>query len=338
MPREQRPEWPNGLVKETDMGWSGKGPWKYTLLSEPQLSAEASRVANGYAKGLLHTVTFQPNQAPSNRIGNQDRYVVEDWEITGQVWKFRAVFDGHANGNETVDHTYEGLPIKLRERLLATLKNNHAPPPETISTVLSSVITDFDNDIEEDLQTLFPSPEYVEGLTDEEIQKIINDGGPNYTTVARCMRGTTVVIVLLSPTAEDIWVATLGDSQAVLGVKSNSGEWVSKVLSFNHNGNQASEVEIIKKQHPGEDKVVTEGRVLGLIAVTRAPVRIYTSRIFRNAYSGLRPGSEEMVAKLLERNITPPYLSNVPDVSHLKLKKDDISKGTTPSSFPDGHT
>ncbi|EEB96283.1 hypothetical protein MPER_04606 [Moniliophthora perniciosa FA553] len=83
----------------------------------------------------------------------------------------------------------------------------------------------------------------------------------------------------------------------------------------------------------GEDKVVTEGRVLGVIAVTRAIgdhlfklPSIYTSRVFRNAYHGLRPGSEAMVDKLLERSLTPPYLSNIPDITHLTLKKDDISK------------
>ncbi|ESK82281.1 phophatase 2c family protein [Moniliophthora roreri MCA 2997] len=333
MSHDPRPERSDGLVKETDMGMAGKGPWKYTLLSEPQLSAEASRIAIAHTKGLLHSVTFQPQQTPSNSIGNQDRCVAEDWEISGAIWKFRAIFDGHANGNETVDYAYQVLPSKLKDRLCATLNNEPSPSPESISTLLSSTITDFDNSIETDLRTLFPSPEHLEGLTDEEIQKLVNDGGPNYTKVARCMRGTTVVIALLSPNSEDIWVATLGDSQAVLGTKNTSGEWISRILSFNHNGNQASEVEILKEQHPGEDKVVTEGRVLGVIAVTRAIgdhlfklPSIYTSRVFRNAYHGLRPGSEAMVEKLLERNITPPYLSNVPDITHLTLKKDEISK------------
>jgi pyruvate dehydrogenase phosphatase len=55
----------------------------------------------------------------------------------------------------------------------------------------------------------------------------------------------------------------------VLGVKQASGVWAASVLSTNHNGTEAAEVERIRIEHPGEDECVLRDRVLGSIAVTR---------------------------------------------------------------------
>jgi pyruvate dehydrogenase phosphatase len=55
----------------------------------------------------------------------------------------------------------------------------------------------------------------------------------------------------------------------VLGTKDTSGKWNAKILSHNHNGTDKGEVERLKSEHPGEDGVVLNDRVLGAIAVTR---------------------------------------------------------------------
>ncbi|KAF9261951.1 protein serine/threonine phosphatase 2C [Marasmius fiardii PR-910] len=309
---------------------------KYTRLSEPQLAAEIARIALTQRRRTLHVASFQPNQAPSNGIGNQDISVTEDWVIEGETWRLRAVFDGHANGNETVDFASQTLPSMIQKRLNELVTTNKSFSTDSVKTLLTAAITELDNSITEELFSLFPSEEYINKLGDEEIQKVINDmdtGGINFVKVARCMRGTTAVVALVGPNT-DIWVATLGDSQGVLGIKSHEGDWSTKVLSSNHSAKESSEIERIKKEHPGEDLVVTDDRVLGVIAVTRAIgdhlfklPSVYASRIFRNAFKGLRPGSEEMIKKLMQRNLTPPYLSNVPDVEHLNLKEEGASHG-----------
>ncbi|KAG7090601.1 hypothetical protein E1B28_009704 [Marasmius oreades] len=311
----------------------GTSSFKYTLLSEPQLLAEISRIALAHCRGTLHTASFQPNQAPSNGIGNQDVSVIEDWEIEGEPWKLRAIFDGHANGNETVDFASQTLPSMIRDRL-SDIVRTESISTENIKISLASAIIDLDNSITEGLFSLFPQEKYINNLTDEEIQKVVNDkdtGGANFTKVARCMRGTTAIVALVGPKG-DVWVATIGDSQAVLGMKRGAGEWSVRVLSSNHNAKDTIEIERIKKEHPGEELVVTDDRVLGVIAVTRAIgdhlfklPSVYTSRIFRNAFQGLRPGSEEMIKKITERNLTPPYLSNSPDIVHLNLKDEGAS-------------
>lgn len=40
----------------------------------------------------VHAVTFQPTNNPS-----EDRYFVEDWELSNGFWKFAAIFDGNVS-------------------------------------------------------------------------------------------------------------------------------------------------------------------------------------------------------------------------------------------------
>ncbi|KAK1235803.1 hypothetical protein PQX77_000961 [Marasmius sp. AFHP31] len=338
MANNQSSKW-SGLPKETDMGQPGSGPWNYTVLSEPQLSTEISRIAlTSQSTGTVHVASFQPNEAPENGIGNQDVAVVEDWDVKGESWRFRAVFDGHANGNETVEFASQTLPSLVRERLtdLVAAKAERSAASssldsDAVKSLIASAITDLDDSITKDLQSLFPSERAIEDLSSDEIQRIVNDkdkGGVNFTKIARSMRGTTVIVALISPHG-DVWTATVGDSQAVIGIKTKSGEWVTKALSSNHNANETTEIERIRGEHPGEDLVIADGRVLGVIAVTRAigdhmfklPA-VYTSRVFSNVEGGFRQGPEELakVMKVVTRNITPPYLSSVPDVVHLNLR------------------
>jgi len=54
-------------------------------------------------------------------------------------------------------------------------------------------------------------------LSDDEIKAVIHDsaaGGPNHAKVARCMQGSTVLVSLIDPNRDNIWVASLGDCQA----------------------------------------------------------------------------------------------------------------------------
>lgn len=55
----------------------------------------------------------------------------------------------------------------------------------------------------------------------------------------------------------------------MLGAKTASGEWHSRLLSSNHNGADPAEAERIRSEHPGESESVLRDRVLGAIAVTR---------------------------------------------------------------------
>jgi len=167
-------------------------------------------------------------------------------------------------------------------------------------------------------------------LSDAEIRAIINDidsGGKNLAKVLLCMRGSTCLISLVDPLRSNLWVASLGDCQAVLGSKTSAG-WKSSVLSSDHNGKDIGECERIKSEHPGEEECMLKDRVLGAIAVTRALgdqvfklPSIYTERIFKNAQPGFRFSTR--VDDFLGRNLTPPYMSNQPDVRTVDLSAED---------------
>lgn len=98
------------------------------------------------------------------------------------------------------------------------LGSNSSPSPDAISTVLSETISSFDASITADLLSLFPGGEEVlKALSDDDVKAVINDqdrGGKNAAIVARCMRGTTALIILVDPEKSNAWVASLGDCVA----------------------------------------------------------------------------------------------------------------------------
>ncbi|KAJ6557177.1 protein serine threonine phosphatase 2C [Mycena sp. CBHHK59/15] len=293
----------------------------YTVLAEPQLSAELARHAKAQSFGTTDVVWLQPCTNPDERT--QDRFVVSNWDLSNGAWKFQAVCPGHA-GHDAVDYVVDILPGAVHDALVAGLAAGPLTP-SAVSELLRDTIASVDQRMQQDLFDLFPGgPDAIRNLSDGEIQAIINDGGANSAKVLRCMRGSTVLVALISPTL-DIWVASVGDCQAVLGVKDAAGGWNASVLSANHNGADQSEADRIRSEHPGEDECVLRDRVLGAIAVTRAigdflfklPT-IYTTRVFMNSKPGFQFSTK--IGEFLGRNLTPPYMSAVSDVQHVDVR------------------
>ncbi|KDQ57569.1 hypothetical protein JAAARDRAFT_130764 [Jaapia argillacea MUCL 33604] len=306
------------------MGWGPPyGPWRYRVLAEPQVTLELARLSNAQSsQGRVDTLTFQPCPNPEEQ--SQDRYIVQDWDLRGGTWRFAGVFDGHA-GQEAVDYTVANLPNLIKQSLETAVTSSHEIGSSTISQLLADSIQQLDDSLTHGLLDLFPGgPDAISRLTDADIQSIVNDGGENSRKVVRCMRGTTALVSLIDPRQENLWVASLGDCQAVLGVKNSNQDWDVSILSSNHNGREPSEVERIHKAHPGEPECVLRDRVLGAIAVTRAIgdhlfklPSIYTERVFMNAKPGFRISTA--IQEFLPRNISPPYLTANADVQHVNL-------------------
>ncbi|THU94507.1 protein serine/threonine phosphatase 2C [Dendrothele bispora CBS 962.96] len=334
------------MRKETDMGRPGSGPWPYTLLPEPRLSFELARRASARIVGDAHCVSFQPNGLPE--YWNQDRYVVKDIDVPNlpgggesEKWKLRAVFDGHL-GHELVDHAASKLPILIQTALQAqgpslskySFQRNNA---DEISSLLKQCIISFDESTLEDIMPFLPSPETLssDGFSDEDIRSRVNRRhvvenvtDSNREKLLRCMQGATALIVLISPQSDGLWIANLGDCQAVLGVQNSSGEWETFPISSSHDCWNEGEVSRLKAEHPDESEVVLRHRVLGAMAVTRALgdyhyklPRIYTDQVFLNIEPPGWPVEDyNWIQSLMERNLTPPYLSNSPDVRYLDLR------------------
>jgi hypothetical protein len=237
-------------MPQTDLGEEDYfGLNEYTVLNAAQITELLDRLAEPVqpAPGVS-AVSLQPLET-SPEGPNQDRWIVESWEISpGQVWTFAAVLDGivfcyalstkedvmtnvhvqcsgHA-GMATVEHAARHLPSFVRDELSRVLEE--APPEhqfrsESISLALKTAISRFDDNIGKAVEDLFPQPALVDTLSsayfsDEDIQKIVNDEetgfGENAAKILRAMHGSTATVCILNPARTSVWVASLGDSQA----------------------------------------------------------------------------------------------------------------------------
>lgn len=169
---------------------------------------------------------------------SQDRTLILQLDLPGGLWQFTGVFDGmilmidasqmslelnkrigHA-GEETVDYLVASLPPIVHGLLASALANADGGvlPPATVSDLLVKAISEVDDSITRDIMDLFPGgPEAIAKLSDEQIDAIVNDfesGRRNNAKVLVGMRGSTALVSLVDPEQKNLWVASLGDSQA----------------------------------------------------------------------------------------------------------------------------
>jgi len=242
---------------------------------------------------------------------------------------FTAVFDGHL-GDATVEHAAYHMPIIVREFLeeITRKHRGRAVPPPLIADMFSGAIQSFDDAIAKDVLDLFPGGlQSVRDMPDEKIHAILNDhatGGQNFKKARLCMYGTTALVALVDPDHENLWLANLGDCQGVMISETEYRTWNFEVLTTSHNGANNCEVQRVRNEHPGEPGCVIDGRVLGAIAPFRCigdtPFKQppeFTRRILYNLFLGghdMSPWEEFLV-----RNLTPPYISAMPEVTHYPL-------------------
>jgi len=180
---------------------------------------------------------------------------------------------GHL-GDVTVEHVAHHLPIVLEEALQKAYatKRHSLSDPSFISALLSTSILAFDEAMASDVLDLFGGLEGLSKRSDAEIRRIINDqhlGGENFRKTRLNMYGTTAIIALTDPKHDNLWVASVGDCQAVLVTQRDSGAWDSRNLTAQHNGYNHTEINRVRSEHPEESECVINGRVLGALAPFR---------------------------------------------------------------------
>ncbi|KAH7320452.1 phosphatase 2C-like domain-containing protein [Rhizoctonia solani] len=309
----------------TNLGMQGYGsPWNFRLLAEPELTQELRRYANAKSSNVsglrVDSVQFQPAKGEEN--ASQDRIYSGSCEVKGERWSLVGVFDGHA-GEECAEHAMKNLPEHIQKTLSLSTG-------ETLDAQLINAFVSFDNAIIQSVRDIFADPESLASMPAEQLEAMVNDhasGGTNYKKIILAMRGTTAVVSLIDSSRKHLWVAGVGDSRAVLGIQKPDGSWLARDLVAQHNGGNESELQAVRNAHPNEPDITLRNRVLGAIAVTRALGDVafkipaaYTRHVFLRAKPGFRVHSS--VEAFTERNLTPPYLSAVPDVAHVDLGGD----------------
>ncbi|KAL5519146.1 hypothetical protein ACEPAH_829 [Sanghuangporus vaninii] len=316
-------------------------PQQYrSFTSHSAFNAELSRIADATElksperKFICHTATFQPFMAPKpGAKPSEDWHVFQIWDLPSGKWSMAAVFDGHA-GEEIAEYAHVALPTQIRLALESI--DVAKVSPQSIPEILAKAIEEFDKSIGDELKALLPKN--FENLDEEALKKLVNDqesGSKVYNACIRCMRGSTAIIALIDPGMQNLWVANLGDCQAVLvEYPAEKTDFTAAVLSSPHNARVDKEVQRVQFEHPGEREAILNDRVLGAIAVTRAlgdftfklPA-VYTTKLFVNVNLGYRMHSK--VEEFIPRNLTPPYVSATPDVTHRTLKSSMSVGGRT---------
>ncbi|XP_028853936.1 pyruvate dehydrogenase [acetyl-transferring]-phosphatase 1, mitochondrial [Denticeps clupeoides] len=161
-----------------------------------------------------------------------------------------------------------------------------------------------------------------------EAQVDFGDQFSHSTPLRVALSGCTACVVHID--GDNIHVANLGDSRAVLGVQEEDGSWSALTITNDHNAQNPEEVQRVISEHPfGERKtVVKHDRLLGLLMPFRAFGDMkfkWSSELLIRVYE-TRPDmvSGNEYAKTLPPNYhTPPYLIAEPEVTQHKLRPQD---------------
>ncbi len=135
--------------------------------------------------------------------------------------------------------------------------------------------------------------------------------------LSAAISGSCAILAFYDPESQLLRVACTGDSRAVLGSRTDSGLWSASALSVDQTGDNPDEVARIRAAHPGEEKAVHKGRMVGLIQPSRAFVD--------GNYKWPRELSLSLRQSSFARNIsdaikTPPYITAEPVITTTKIQ------------------
>jgi pyruvate dehydrogenase phosphatase len=218
-------------------------------------------------------------------------------------WMFWGVFDGHSGWTTSA---------KLRQTLISYVArelndtyhaaNGVAPASSAIDEAIKTGFTRLDDEI-----------------CNQSVQKVLQANNKTFAAelLAPALSGSCALLSFYDSKARTLRVACTGDSRAVLGRRSSSGKWTATPLSSDQTGSNPDEEARMRKQHPGEQYVIRNGRVLGGLEPTRAfgdasyKWTLEVSKRLRSSFFGRTP------SPLLK---TPPYVTAEPVVTATKIE------------------
>ena len=279
---------------------TGGHPFEFSPpLTPAQVTEQLNETAWSYpSTGLKGVTRYDGAQVPSN-TPCEDRFLHGKFPsplTPGQEWLAWGIFDGHIGTQTSKALSNHLLPY--------VWKYLQGVPEQSVNEAIKQAFLALDDifikTVPETVASSLPFAEKVSRL-------------------AQGTNGSCAILSLYDPVSRTLRVACTGDSRAVLGRQTSSG-WETVALSEDQSGSSASEIARVKAQHPDEDGVVKNGRVLGLMC-SRAfgdgrwkwPANVLAD--VKRKFRGDRYKAYD------EKFKTPPYITAEPVVTTTKLEE-----------------
>ncbi|KAI9680514.1 MAG: hypothetical protein M1817_003954 [Caeruleum heppii] len=227
-------------------------------------------------------------------------------------WMFWGVFDGHSGWTTSA---------KLRQLLISfvarELSLTYHQRPTSASTSPTPFIPD-PSSIDAAIKRGFLALDHE--IIHESVTKVLKANSKPMAAelLAPALSGSCALLSFYDSRTQELRVACTGDSRAVLGRRNpQSGNWTATPLSIDQTGGTPSEVDRLRKEHPGEPNVVRNGRILG---------RLEPSRAFGDSfYKWTRDTQEKIKGSFFGRTPSellrsPPYVTAEPVVTTTKME------------------
>ncbi|WEW55417.1 [Pyruvate dehydrogenase [acetyl-transferring]]-phosphatase 1, mitochondrial [Emydomyces testavorans] len=235
------------------------------MLTPEQATEKLRRNEESYLVGRGRgVVRYDVMQLPSNdpiEDDHAEKIVVAATEDgSTSDWMFWGVFDGHS-GWTTSAKLRQALISFVARELNSTYKTAGAnsgipyPSPASIDAAIKRGFMNLDNEI-----------------VHKSVDRVLKANSKRVAAelLAPALSGSCALLAFYDSRSKILRVACTGDSRAVLGRRASNGKWTATPLSEDQTGSTASEVQRLRNEHPGEDYVVRNGRVLGNLEPTRA--------------------------------------------------------------------
>ncbi|KAK3050414.1 [Pyruvate dehydrogenase [acetyl-transferring]]-phosphatase 1, mitochondrial [Extremus antarcticus] len=301
------------ISKETD----NSGRKVLEMLTPEQANAKLRTNEESYLVGRGEgVVRYDVVQIPSNDPIEDDHVekIVEVPDTTAAAgegktrsdWMFWGVFDGHA-GWTTSAKLRQTLVSYVARELNATYKSALQDPAltfpaaEAVDAAIKKGFVKLDHEI-----------------THDSVQKVLKSQSKVVAAeiLAPALSGSCALLSFYDSRSKELRVACTGDSRAVLGRRAGSGKWTATALSVDQTGGTPSEDARLRAEHPGEQYVTMNGRILGGLEPSRAfGDAVYkwskeTQDKLKSSYFGRTP------SKYLK---TPPYVTAEPVITTTKV-------------------
>jgi len=290
------------------------------LLSENEVTAKirASEESYNIARGrgvirydISHVASNDPMEddhmekiidVPQSIAASQDGNTTTDWMFWG-------IFDGHGGWTTSAKLRQVLVSYVARELnntyKLAQSSPGLLPSSASIDAAIKQGFTKLDHEI-----------------IHEGVEQVL--AGKSKALAAKllapALSGSCALLSFYDSRSKELRVACTGDSRAILGRKSATGNWTATPLSVDQTGDEMSEVLRIRSEHPNEPNVISNGRVLGGLMPTRA----FGDATYKwSAEVQEKLKKDYFHARRQSGLKTPPYVTAEPEITTTKIQPEN---------------